>query len=91
MQKVPDPTTLSTGSGSGGDSRSDLLSEIRQGIELRPAASRELGNAAPPREESNGGTDALADALRRALQERVRVLHSSDDESEDSDDGEWDE
>lgn len=87
-QKI-DPAALSTGSGgsgSGGDSRTDLLSEIRQGFELRPAANRDLGA-----ERDTNGTDALADALRRALQERGRVLRSSDEGgSEESDDGEWD-
>lgn len=84
MQKV-DHSTLSTGSG---DTRNDLLTEIRQGVELRPASVRELGQ----QRDSNGGTgtDALADALRRALQERGRVLRSSDEESDSSDNGEWD-
>lgn len=89
MQKVeqaPAPTTAKNNAGE--DSRNDLLSEIRQGVELRPAATREL-NA--QRESSGAGTDALADALRRALQERGRVLRSSDDESDSSEnDGEWD-
>lgn len=76
---------MSTGSG---DARNDLLSEIRQGVELRPASSRELGQQ---RDSDNGpGTDALADALRRALQERGRVLRSSDEESDSTDNGEWD-
>lgn len=81
-----DTSTLSTGSG---DSRSDLMSEIRMGFELRPAQNREL----PANRSSDEvtGTDALADALRRALQERGRVIQSSDDESESSgNDDEWD-
>lgn len=83
-QKV-DHAALSTGSSS--DTRSDLLSEIRQGIELRPAGDR------PQRESmtKSGGTDALADALRRALAERGRALRSSDEgDSDSSDNAEWD-
>lgn len=64
------------------------MSEIRMGIELRPATQRELSTNRASDEIS--GTDALADALRRALQDRVRVLQSSDDESESSgNDDEW--
>lgn len=86
LKKV-DQAALSTGSS---DSRSDLMSEIRQGIELRSAQSRELP-AGTNRTSSSGGTDALADALRRALQDRGRVIHSSDDDSDESsdNDGEW--
>lgn len=77
-----------TNNGGGEDSRSDLLKSIRQGVELRPAATRELG---AQRESSGAGTDALAEALRRALLERGRRLRSSDEESESSEnDGEWD-
>ncbi|KAI8118358.1 Wiskott-Aldrich syndrome protein [Lucilia cuprina] len=84
LKKV-DTSALSTGSG---DSRSELMSEIRMGIELRPANQRELSTNRASDEIS--GTDALADALRRALQDRVRVLQSSDDESESSgNDDEW--
>ncbi|XP_031640580.1 neural Wiskott-Aldrich syndrome protein [Contarinia nasturtii] len=87
LRKV-DPATLSTGSGGGGnDARNELLSEIRQGVELKPAAERELTGQ---RDSCNRGTDALADALRRALQERSRVLRSSDEEEESSDNDEWD-
>lgn len=85
LRKI-DPATLSTGSG-GGDARNDLLSEIRQGIELKPAAERELSGQ---RDSCNRGTDALADALRRALQERSRVLRSSDEEDDTTDNDEWD-
>lgn len=84
LRKV-DPAALSTGSGSG-DARNDLLSDIRKGIELRPAADRELSGSREP----SRGTDALADALRRALQERSRVLRSSDEEEDTSDNEEWD-
>lgn len=80
-----DHAALSTGSG--GDTRNDLLSEIREGIQLRPAGDRGQRDSST----KSGGTDALADALRRALQERGRVLRSSDEEeSESSDNGEWD-
>lgn len=64
------------------NSRDGLLNEIRQGKELRPAADRE----SPP---SAGGTDALADALRRALQERSKALCSSDEEGDSSENDEW--
>lgn len=84
LKKV-DATTLSTGSGSD-DGRNNLLKEIRQGVELRPAGERELSQ----RESGNNfGTDALADALKRALQERSRALQSSDSSSS-SDNDEWD-
>lgn len=82
LRKV-DPAALSTGSGSG-DARSELLSEIRQGIELKPV------EPSGQRDSCNRGTDALADALRRALQERSRVLRSSDEEEDTSDNEEWD-
>lgn len=63
--------------------RNDLMSEIRQGKELRSANERD----SPP---SAGGTDALADALRRALQERSKVMCSSDEEGDSSDNNdEW--
>lgn len=86
LKKV-DPAALSTGSGSD-DGRSNLLKEIRQGIELRPATERELGQ----RDSANSavGTDALAVALRRALQERNKALCSSSEEEESSDNDEWD-
>ncbi|XP_055849589.1 actin nucleation-promoting factor WASL isoform X2 [Episyrphus balteatus] len=89
LKKV-DTSTLSTGSG---DSRSELLSEIRSGIELRPVENRELAPASNRASDDSCGTDALADALRRALQERGRVIQSSDDDdsNQSSDnDGEWD-
>ncbi|XP_055523939.1 actin nucleation-promoting factor WASL [Wyeomyia smithii] len=85
LKKV-DQSALSTGSG--GDPRSGLLSQIRDGIELRPVADREQ-NAAVDRSSGSGGsgdcgTDALADALRRALAERGRVIRSSDEDDSDS-------
>lgn len=84
LQKV-DHAASSTGSSS--DTRNDLLSEIRQGVELRPAGDRAQRDSAT----KSTGTDALADALRRALAERGRVLRSSDEEDSDStDNAEWD-
>lgn len=86
MQKV-DTSTLSTGSG-GSDTRTDLLSEIRQGVELRSAAKRELGEQ---RDSEGAATDALAAALKRALAERGRALRSSDEDDDDSsENNEWD-
>ncbi|XP_058825214.1 actin nucleation-promoting factor WASL [Topomyia yanbarensis] len=83
LKKV-DQSALSTGSG--GDPRSDLLSQIRDGFELRPVADREPGNAQADRTSGSGdcGTDALADALRRALAERGRAIRSSDEDESDS-------
>uniref|UniRef100_A0A1A9ZUP9 WH1 domain-containing protein n=1 Tax=Glossina pallidipes TaxID=7398 RepID=A0A1A9ZUP9_GLOPL len=82
LKKV-DTSALSTGSG---DSHSDLMSEIRMGIELKPTEKRELRDS-----DEFSGTDALASALRRALQERGRVMQSSDDESSSSgNDDDWD-
>lgn len=84
-QKV-DTTALSTGSG---DSRSDLMKDIRQGTVLKPAKERELGSQR--NSDSGAGTDALADALRRALAARGNAIHSDEDETESSDnEGEWD-
>lgn len=85
LKKV-DSAALSTESASGSsDARSDLLSEIRQGIELKPAAEREVSGS----QESYHGTDALADALRKALEKRSHALQSSDDEDESTDNDEW--
>lgn len=60
------------------------------GIELKPAQSREIPGSRIS-DEHVSGTDALAEALRRALLDRGRVMQSSDDESESSgNDDEWD-
>lgn len=79
----------SSSSGGGGDSRGDLLSEIRGGIELRRVSDRPVQN----RSSDGAGTDALADALRRALELRkmaVNGVSSSESENENNtDDGEW--
>ncbi|XP_058127493.1 actin nucleation-promoting factor WASL-like isoform X3 [Anopheles coustani] len=85
LKKV-DQSALSTGSSSG-DTRGDLMYEIQKGFQLRPVADRELGNAPGDRNSAGGGdvgTDALADALRRALAERGRVIQPSDEEDSDS-------
>ncbi|XP_017006200.2 actin nucleation-promoting factor WASL isoform X1 [Drosophila takahashii] len=85
LKKV-DAAALSTSSG---DSRSDLMKDIRQGTVLKPAKERELGSQR--NSDNGGGTDALADALRRALAARGNAIHSDEDETESSDnEGEWD-
>lgn len=73
---------------SGGDSRRDLLSEIRGRIELRPVSDRPAAN----RSSGDGnGTDALADALRRALELRKMAVggSSSSESDDDNDDNDW--
>ena len=78
----------SSNSSNAGDSRGDLLSEIRGGIELRRVSDRPVQN----RSSDGAGTDALADALRRALELRkmaVNGVSSSESENENTDDGEW--
>uniref|UniRef100_A0A182Q3W7 Wiskott-Aldrich syndrome protein n=1 Tax=Anopheles farauti TaxID=69004 RepID=A0A182Q3W7_9DIPT len=87
LKKV-DQSAHSTGSGGSGDARNDLMTEIQQGFQLRPVANREL-NAVGDRNSGSGsggdvGTDALADALRRALAERGRVIRPSDEDDSDS-------
>ncbi|CAH0722963.1 unnamed protein product, partial [Brenthis ino] len=72
------------------DNRSNLLSEIRQGINLRAVRrSSSSGGDEAPGPEVHG----LAGALAKALRERARAIQSSS-ESEDSDneasDFEWD-
>lgn len=89
-----DQSALSTGSGGGGgsDPRGDLMSQIRGGgVVLRPVQDREQNTGGPGTDRSSGsagsgdcGTDALADALRRALAERGRVIRSSDEDDSDS-------
>jgi neural Wiskott-Aldrich syndrome protein len=79
----------SNASSSSGDGRGDLLSEIRGGIELRPVSDRPTAN----RSSGDGaGTDALADALRRALELRKTAINGGESTSEsddNSDDAEW--
>lgn len=84
LRKVTTPVEQTN---SGGDSRNDLMSEIRSGVELRPVADRPQEN----RSSTEQGTDALADALRRALELRKTAIRpDSSSESEDPyDDNEW--
>nr|XP_049698353.1 neural Wiskott-Aldrich syndrome protein isoform X2 [Helicoverpa armigera] len=72
------------------DSRSNLLSEIRQGVELR-SVSRSGSNSGSERKGARPAC-GLAEALQRALEERSRAIHSSDSELSDAttSDGEWD-
>ena len=68
--------------------KTDLLSEIRGGIELRPVSDRPTAN----RSSGDGfGTDALADALKRALELRKLATQgdSSSSDTENSDENEW--
>lgn len=84
LRKVDDLSVHSTGS-SGDDVRSNLMAEIRHGTTLRPAGERELSNRM-----SENKSDALADALKRALENRVRVFQPDSDSSESFDnDDEW--
>lgn len=86
LKKVEASSTHS----SGGDSRNDLLSEIRGGVDLRPVGDRPQGNRLSG-EEHGGTADALADALRKALEKRRNAFEASSSESEagDDDDNEW--
>ncbi|XP_059049282.1 actin nucleation-promoting factor WASL-like [Achroia grisella] len=68
------------------DSRSNLLSEIRQGIELRSVSRPERAEG-----RSQPQPDGLAGALARALAVRSGAIHSdSDSDSATTSDGEWD-
>lgn len=81
---------ISVGSSGSGDARNDLLNEIRHGTTLRPAEERVLGNRLS---DEAAPTDALALALRRALEQRKGAIQSdSDDDSSESfdNDNEWD-
>ncbi|XP_040172952.1 neural Wiskott-Aldrich syndrome protein isoform X2 [Anopheles arabiensis] len=90
LKKVDQSAHSSTGSG---DMRNDLMTEIQQGFQLRPVANRELnaernsggaGGGGGAGGSGDVGTDALADALRRALAERGRVIRPSDEDDSDS-------
>jgi len=69
-----------------GDSRGELLDQIRQGVELKSV------QLTPRPSVNNDPEDGLAGALARALAERARVIHSetsgSSDDGDDEDD-EW--
>lgn len=61
------------------------MAEIRHGTTLRPAKERELSDRM-----SEIKSDALADALKRALENRVRVFQPDSDSSESFDnDDDW--
>lgn len=68
------------------DSRSNLLRQIREGIELRPVPNEVKSSTIPV---CRGD---LAEALSRALAERSRAIHSESEEStsDTTDDDEWD-
>lgn len=85
-----DPATLSTGSGSGSatNARSALLDEIRGGKELRPVEWNAQRNSDDTKRVDP--VSDLAGALLRALEDRKRALNSSDEESESSENDEWD-
>ncbi|KAH8311506.1 hypothetical protein KR044_006662, partial [Drosophila immigrans] len=83
--KAVDHSTASTGSG---DLRNDLLGQIRGGYALKPVTERKLAEQRVS-DDGTGGTDALADALRRALAARGTVMHSDDEESSTSSDNDW--
>lgn len=77
-------------SNSGSDPRNNLLSAIHKGVELRPVGERPTVNRSSG---DGGGNDALADALRRALEQRRTAVQgdsSSEESEQNSDDGEWD-
>ncbi|KAJ0181442.1 hypothetical protein K1T71_003527 [Dendrolimus kikuchii] len=75
-------------------SRSNLLSEIRQGVELKAVSRSESTTGSASRAVATAPACSLAGALARALQERSRAIHSdSDDDMSDDEttsDGEWD-
>ncbi|KAH8420740.1 hypothetical protein KR222_003654, partial [Zaprionus bogoriensis] len=82
------PTTVEPATGGSGDLRNNLMGQIREGYVLRPVTERKLPEQRLS-DNSGGGTDALADALRRALSERGKVMHSDDEESSTSSDNDW--
>lgn len=70
------------------DTRSNLLSEIRQGVTLKPVANEPRPNSATPSLAEGG----LAAALTRALAERSRAMYTESEDSSDfsDNDDEWD-
>lgn len=80
-----DPGSLSSGSG---DVRNDLLGQIRGGYNLRPVTERKIPEQRNS-DNSTKGTDALAEALRRALELRGTAMHSDDEESSSISDNDW--
>ncbi|KAJ3308276.1 hypothetical protein HDV04_001494 [Boothiomyces sp. JEL0838] len=59
----------------------DLLSQIRQGTQLKSTADNPIQQEAP-----KGTGDAIADALRDALQKRINAVTGGSDEEDDDDD-----
>ncbi|XP_062125019.1 actin nucleation-promoting factor WASL isoform X1 [Drosophila sulfurigaster albostrigata] len=88
MLKAVDHSNASPASG--GDLRDNLLGQIREGYALKPVTERKLAEQRVS-DDGTGGTDALADALRRALAARGTVMHSDDEESSTSSDNDWSE
>ncbi len=72
------------------DTRSDLLSQIRGGKELKPVEVSKHPPLPVPADESLEG---MAGALARALENRFNVIHSDSEESgnEVDEDDDWDE
>ena len=68
------------------DTRNDLLSQIRQGVELKPVSNEQKRSTAPVPQ------DGLIGALSRALAERSRAIHSDSEDSfsDSSEEDEWD-
>lgn len=82
MEKAVEP-----GPNSADGTRGDLLSQIRQGIELKSVASQPKAAPSPIMQ------DSLAGALTRALAERSRVIHSdsdSDNSTSETSGDDWD-
>ncbi|XP_028413484.1 neural Wiskott-Aldrich syndrome protein-like [Dendronephthya gigantea] len=76
---------------SSGDGRTNLLSDIRSGVKLK-SVSQDEGTQ---KRNSDAGLDGIAGALARALQERSKAIHSSDEDDESGSDfedeeDEWD-
>lgn len=86
---------VEAGSASSGAATNNLLSEIRQGVELRPVQNRESNernSGGANSGGSGGGVNNMANALRAALLERQRAMGNSSEDGEDesSSDHEWD-
>lgn len=56
------------------------------GFKLKPAGDRK---GEQPVASATRGTDALADALRKALEARERALQDSSDSEDNADEDEW--
>ncbi|XP_055882892.1 actin nucleation-promoting factor WASL-like isoform X2 [Biomphalaria glabrata] len=65
------------------DSRDDLLNAIRQGAALKKVEASDRTASSP-----SGETDGLVGALARALANRQKQIHGSDDEDDSDDDDE---